>query len=177
MSEPRLIILEGPDCCGKTTLAKQLINKFVESIYLHSTYHKDFDNAGLMLRYGEEMIRQAKLNIELGNTVILDRCWLSDHVYGSVLRGKALTQDAMFAFTKLVAELNPFFVFCISDLGYALHEKEKDEAHPYTTEQYHALQSEYRSMWLAFSNKDNTHLWDIETKPKLYHILDKLYKD
>lgn len=73
-----MIIIEGPDLAGKTTLCKELVKRIPGSIYQHlSRLPEDFDvyhgHVGLM---------------PMGHPrVIQDRLYMSEVAYGNVCRG------------------------------------------------------------------------------------------
>lgn len=76
-----LIILEGADGTGKTTLANHLVEKH-GARYLHATYrYKD-----KMFLYHTAILKHA-LSLTKDHLVVLDRCWLSDTIYGAEYRG------------------------------------------------------------------------------------------
>lgn len=83
-----IIVLEGPDGTGKTTLANKLVEVWNAKArrgtahYIHSTYRRDqrlWDCAAL---------RWAVKISERGGLAVLDRHWPGDNVYGQVYRQK-----------------------------------------------------------------------------------------
>lgn len=75
----RVVILEGPDGSGKTTLAKSLVTTGFE--YKHEgPPEKDVDMIAHYLRILNE-------SIESPNDVVLDRFWLGERIYGPICRG------------------------------------------------------------------------------------------
>ncbi len=83
-----IIILEGPDGTGKTTLAQRLV-KDHGATYIHQGWSKGVDWG---LRHLATMRRAARL-ASLGKPVVVDRLWLSGEIYGSVFRGKSDDRD------------------------------------------------------------------------------------
>lgn len=76
-----LIILEGADGTGKTTLANHLKDRY-GAHYLHMTYRmKD-----KMFLYHAAMLKHA-IALADRELVVLDRCWWSDTVYAAEYRG------------------------------------------------------------------------------------------
>ncbi len=104
MSHP-IIILEGPDACGKTTLGK----KFCElhrGRYMHMTLRKE-----MHLHQVAAITRAVKLAEH--QPVIIDRHWPSEQIYAGVYRnGSHLSDEAAFV-DRALAELGVFYVGCI----------------------------------------------------------------
>ena len=78
-----IIVLEGPDGGGKTTLA-ELIHAAVgeDYQYLHDAYSPD------QFQQDTELLVEAVRGHLAGLTVVLDRHWVGDNVYGAVFRGR-----------------------------------------------------------------------------------------
>lgn len=77
-----LVILEGPDGAGKTTLAQSLAEQY-GGLYVHRTYSPTMD---IWEHHAEALqIAQARAHEQL---VIVDRLWPSELIYGRVFRGK-----------------------------------------------------------------------------------------
>lgn len=74
-----IIIIEGADAAGKTTLAKYLVEKH-GARYIHLGIHKDiwtWQLAALRLA-----VKWSKKEL-----VVVDRHWISEQIYGTVFRG------------------------------------------------------------------------------------------
>jgi len=78
-----IIILEGPDGAGKTTLA-EFLKKEYGAYVMHSTWSPELEAD--MEKYMEITTRMA-LEISQNQLVVLDRHWLSELVYSDVFRG------------------------------------------------------------------------------------------
>lgn len=78
-----IYIIEGPDGAGKTTLAEQIKEANPGSKILHF-------GAPATLEEAENywMVYLAVLKAHAGETVILDRSWYSDMVYGPIMRAR-----------------------------------------------------------------------------------------
>ena len=76
-----VIVLEGPDCTGKTTLAQNLATR-MGGKYLHLTYRWP----GKMHHYHQSAMELA-LRWSQRQPVVLDRWWPSEVVYASAFRG------------------------------------------------------------------------------------------
>lgn len=81
-----IILLEGPDCCGKTTLAsgiQHICQRFeVPYTYIHADYSPDVD----MFDYHTKLLLKAILASRQG-VVVIDRLHWSEYVYANVYRG------------------------------------------------------------------------------------------
>lgn len=73
-----LTIFEGCDGVGKTTAAK-VYAEYTGAVYVHCGIEQSFfkDPVG----YYRGKMAQA------GKDIVMDRCWLSDQVYGPIVRG------------------------------------------------------------------------------------------
>ena len=71
-----IVILEGADMTGKTSLANHLIRNFGAK-YLHMTYRF----AGKEFAYHTAVLKKALQLSRRGHMVVLDRCWMSESIY------------------------------------------------------------------------------------------------
>lgn len=76
-----IIIIEGPDGAGKTTLAKYLNEGFNIPV-LHRTKPKDEEEKKTMMRGYLDDIQEQR-------SIVWDRCWYSEMVYGPIMRDKS----------------------------------------------------------------------------------------
>jgi hypothetical protein len=74
-----IVVLEGADASGKTTLARHLVDRY-GARYLHSTRRRE------VWRWHLGALRWA-VRESASRLVVLDRLWLSEQVYGQVFRG------------------------------------------------------------------------------------------
>jgi thymidylate kinase len=74
-----IVILEGPDGCGKTTLANRLAERFGMRIHHEGPPPKDVN---LLEHYGR-LLDEAR-----GKNVVFDRLALGERIYGPILRGE-----------------------------------------------------------------------------------------
>lgn len=75
-----LIILEGPDGAGKSTLANQLKDVLRAEVIAHGPY---LGEANIFHRYLDPM---GKMYGNRSRSYIFDRSWLSEQVYGPLMR-------------------------------------------------------------------------------------------
>jgi thymidylate kinase len=80
----RLIILEGADGSGKTTLALDVATRFGAN-YVHHGPYPGLTGDALARRYAVSAL-PAVLDESL---VVMDRCWISEMPYGLAFRGGA----------------------------------------------------------------------------------------
>lgn len=107
-----IIILEGPDCCGKTTLGKYLEEHF-GALYIHSTWSPELDKRMAKYLAHSADIAQA---VSKNQLVVLDRHWITDLVYSDVFRGgHNLYMSSIYNHTKLLNDSNGMLVMCLPE--------------------------------------------------------------
>lgn len=76
----RILIFEGPDCSGKSILAREAA-KLLRARYVH---HGPYPN---VKKGASRLFIDAAMPALLGyQDVVMDRSWLSEHIYGTVFR-------------------------------------------------------------------------------------------
>jgi thymidylate kinase len=122
----RLIILEGPDCTGKTWLAQQIVNHVGQqrAIYIHLGPMPERELYELQLSSlmraveGNKLCPISSLRFAITGsekmTVIIDRHWISEQIYGKVYRAEepAMTYAAR-QMDRLIRTLGGLYVFCL----------------------------------------------------------------
>lgn len=104
-----IIILEGQDASGKTTLANYLLKKY-KGTYIHATYR--FKNK--MPIYHAALLRRA-LKLSKNQLVIIDRLFISEYIYAKVFRGGTPWPEAFKMFNSFCRELNIPIVLCVPE--------------------------------------------------------------
>ena len=107
-----IIVLEGPDAAGKTTLANTLIEKFggsKKARYIHSTWSPELEK--VMDDYHLNTIHRA-IELSRSKVVILDRSWLSELVYSEVFRSGTNFPDLAREAHTLLSQANATYVLC-----------------------------------------------------------------
>jgi thymidylate kinase len=141
---PRLIILEGPDNCGKTTLAK-ILAAALGAVYWKMTAGQGLTLHSAMELYQRNALDNAAVNIEHGQSVVFDRHWPSDQVYGAVLRdGPSCDRHTMFNWCD---QLGAIYIYCTRDNVVAEHEKAQDPDHPYPADQFQSIVDGYEKFF------------------------------
>jgi hypothetical protein len=108
----RIVILEGPDGCGKTTLAKELVA--LGWVYRHDGLPpKDRDN----IAYYLEKLWIAMNSIE---DTVFDRFWLGERIYGPVVRNRdTIGDDGQKLFTRIHRSNSIHQYICLPKLDVA----------------------------------------------------------
>ena len=102
-----IIILEGPDCSGKTTLASELMKKYRNCVYIHNAVSLDIATLHISAWFNA-------INLSDEFTVIIDRLHLSEEIYGTIFRNKVAYDTK--AFDKRISKImNVYKVLCLTD--------------------------------------------------------------
>ena len=100
-----ILIIEGPDGSGKTTLANQLKNQTGYTL-LHRTQPKSAEDKARMMDEYTQMLKA-------GKNCIMDRSWYSELVYGPVMRDKSvLTFPQMYELERLASKNGALIIYC-----------------------------------------------------------------
>ena len=100
-----IIIIEGPDGAGKTMLAQQ-INKQSRYPLVHRSKPETPEEKTKMM---EEYLQAVKGN----RNIIMDRCWYSEMVYGSVMRDQAyITFPQMYELERQLSHNGAIIIYC-----------------------------------------------------------------
>ena len=100
-----LIIIDGPDGSGKTTLAKRLAD-ITGYEYFHFSYPKTDAEKEVMVQKYKDFIKNHP-------NAILDRSWYSEIVYGLVVRGKScVSPEDMKDLELLTHRYGALIIYC-----------------------------------------------------------------
>lgn len=105
MNHP-IIIVEGPDSCGKTTWCEQYQAAF-GARYMHLALHKN------LFAYQTVSLVRA-MHLAKTSPVLIDRHWPSEQIYGSVYRGSCLQKEAEML-DRFCQRAGVFYVIAVSD--------------------------------------------------------------
>lgn len=144
---PRLFIVEGPDNCGKSTLSEYIATRF-NAVYWRLTSGQGLCEHDAMRLYQANALDNAKVNIDLRRSVVLDRHWPSDQVYGKILRGRpSISGELLSAVKQQCRGMNVIYINCWRDNAVMEHAKQKDPDHPYEDEVYAKVVASYQEFF------------------------------
>ena len=124
--QPYFFVLDGPDAAGKTTLAQAIQKRLgPQTVYIHMTYIKD-DNE--MLETLVQALRQIRVALSEGHSVVLDRAWMSENIYSFVYRSYSGLGLEARALHRIVMSLKGFYVHCFPDPQSAVERHAKSHA-------------------------------------------------
>jgi len=106
--EKQIVIFEGCDCTGKTTAAKA---------YAAATGADYIHNGPYLGKTGSELFNVYFNQMEFSRLndipVVIDRCWVSENIYGRVLRGGSrLSPDQTTELLEMAEHLDVEFIVC-----------------------------------------------------------------
>jgi thymidylate kinase len=141
-----IIVLDGPDACGKTTLQQAFVEQ-AGAIPIHLTYPAP--NGLSMFEYQtREMVNAIKLSD--ANLVIVDRHWISEKLYAKVFRDGSpwplMGQMMHYILLKQAA----LYILCLPHtipLTLKRHNENIDQKHPYPDDKFTELLNEYLDFW------------------------------
>lgn len=147
-----MIILEGVDSTGKSTLSKYLA-KELNAHYMHASGHKSLYPS--MFEHHKNLLDNAEVNLDNGHDVVIDRHWPSELCYGSVLRPELVDKYDYLAMIERLRSLNAVYIYCHSESVIAAYDryKETHKDHDETMfrqlsrEHYIAIAGEYRGIF------------------------------
>lgn len=111
----RLIIVEGPDGAGKSTLVKKLEKQF-NAMSIHNCEYPSADGDQLEAIFSYQFTIAEHLAMRAivpSSVVILDRSFLSELIYGPVYRGKPrLSDEAKGRLNKRLSITSAMTIIC-----------------------------------------------------------------
>lgn len=152
----KLIIIEGPDECGKSTLSR-ILARALNGVILHSTASKTLFPA--LPDYHRNIMANVELNVgELNKTIILDRFWPSEWSYGKLLRPETHKSydEVADELHKRILNHKYLYIFAFSRNGWSRYaEGHVDPAHSLTGDQYREIWKNYETLYGMLINMDS----------------------
>lgn len=164
-----IVILEGPDGCGKTTLAMNLASRYTKadasgnSIDPVMIHHEGPPHAGVNLleRYGS-LLEQAR-----GKKVVFDRLALGETIYGPILRGEdRLGEMGMRLMNRLISATQAIHVLVIVPFDIAFANWKVN----HKNELFHKEEI-FRRVYTEYARLSDHMLWVDFTRPSSYDRL------
>lgn len=174
----KLIIVEGVDSTGKSTLARKLAVE-LNACYHHASGHKSLHPA--MFEHHKNILDCAEINLANGHNVVLDRHWPSELCYGSILRPH---MAHLYDFNKMIDRLRALnhggnvvrYIYCSPEGGGWDRYQQTHADHDQTVfrrlskEDYYAIHCEYKSLFGKWPGIK----YSIEEGPTLEKIVEML---
>jgi len=140
-----IILLDGPDAVGKTTLAHHIVNKIPDAEYMHlgkPNPGQAWSNHRDALLYAIAKMRQNKL-------VVIDRLWLSEAIYGAVYRDGSEYPYSARHIDRLMYRFGALRVVCAPPVDYVVqsHKKMIQEREEMYTEKMYEVARRYLDVW------------------------------
>lgn len=149
-----ILILEGPDGSGKSTLAEKLRERLQKEKMTHVLRHGPYKDV-LPEDLARIYFRSMSSALTFDDHVILDRCWLSEPIYGEVYRNganridiprKRMLERAALAREAIVIHCQPEFETCKNAFL-----ARQDEEYLDNTEQLKQVYQQYDSLPMSTS--------------------------
>lgn len=154
-----LIILEGPEAAGKTTLGRKLA--YMTGFKLT---HRNKPNTQAEKDAMHRMYKEAVYGNE---TAIFDRCWYSEMVYGKVMRDKSyISEEQMLELEDVIVRNNGGCIIYCTDNVDALWERSKIRGEDYITKysDLKAIKEEYDRLMYETSHKIPVFTYELSKK-------------
>jgi thymidylate kinase len=113
-----MIIIEGADCTGKTTLAKRICEE-VGGQYFHCSYHPKWNVEAYHRLIGHTA---GKLEEQAGVPTVIDRFAMSEAAYGLVYRNGP-SYDTAALMQEMIKAYKPTFIFCRTESAAEDHKR------------------------------------------------------
>ena len=121
-----IIIIEGPDGSGKTTLANKLAKR-TGYMLLHRSQPKSEEEK-------KKMMAEYLQVIDSGENVIMDRCWYSEMVYGPVMRdASVISYPEMYELEKRICKKGGGIIIYCTDRPDVLWNRCQERGEDYIT--------------------------------------------
>lgn len=133
-----IIVLEGADCSGKTTLAKMIHENSPGSVYFHNG-----PNDNSVFHYMDQITKGSGVGAPL---TIIDRMWLSELIYGSIVRDQ-VTKDIL-SVIRFYNSLSTVSILCVrQDIDRHLKHFESMDREEYARFHIEEIVRTYYKVW------------------------------
>lgn len=163
--EPKfpIVIVEGADCQGKSTLINQLMEKHPNNCYIHNAVTDDIKSL-------HENTIDAALVASQEHWVFIDRLHLSEKIYGTIFRNGPSYDIDMF--DKMLTNKIPTLkkILCVVDKETSLtkHAERKNKEMFDDISKVWDMYNDVRDGWIRYNWKtDKMNLDTLEITPKM----------
>jgi thymidylate kinase len=164
-----IIILDGPDACGKTTLAKAIEERCKQLGASYSYIHSEYRFTGNMVTYHEAVVRKA-IKLSQSSVVVIDRLYWSEYVYANVFRNGSRWPHQHRYFDRLLLRFCALNVLCGSSPTQVVqwHQAAKDERAELYQSGLDKVAQEYINIYKRFKHRRDYTWYDRNTCPDAY---------
>lgn len=159
-----VIVLEGPDGAGKTTLAEE-IQELAGARYVHMTYR--FKSTPRQFLDYQWAAMRLCLRLARDSPVVLDRWWMSDEVYGCEFRGSPTNPGTWRALDEVAGYYGWLNVLAVPSDDAAHRARHAARAasggEMYSTQG--RLRERYADWWTLMQGRDNYERYDLDSWP------------
>lgn len=143
ISRGALIIVEGPDACGKSYVSRAIAD-IHDFFRWHMTWTEEL---GVGFNdYSWSCWNNIKEALERGQDVVMDRFWPSELLYGTVYRNGPMTNVA--ALAEECSAYGATYVYCRSDNVMSRFNRTKQP--PWLIDRFREVVSAYEGWWSSF---------------------------
>lgn len=137
-----IIILEGADGTGKTTLARAICARY-GAAYIHGHYYPHHAWA-----FHLAMLRRA-CRLSQERLVVVDRHWISEAIYGRVYRGAGVHGALARMFYRIWYRFGALYVLCLPDTTFVVEtfDRLKKERTEQYADQMGEVNDRYLRLW------------------------------
>lgn len=156
-SRGSLYVLDGPDCVGKSTLARALATR-CGAMYVNLSGDKAL--WPVMWEYHHATWDVVTDNLNRGHHVVMDRFWMSEVIYHDVIRPDLERFYNAPMFEALVRGFQGLNILCYpDDESVQRHRMHRDPGHPYEDLIYKRICEEYVHLFEAFTEGGRDDVW------------------
>ena len=162
--EPKfpIVVVEGPDASGKSTLISQLMERHPNNCYIHNAVTNDIKSL-------HENTIDTALVASQEHWVFIDRLHLSEKIYSTIFRNGPSYDIESFD-KKLCSMKNIYRVLCMVDKETSIskHSERKDKEMFYDISIVWYMYNDVKNGWILYNWK--TDAIDLDTLEVLYGL-------